>query len=108
MTKTAKEIIRHHLKRVYFNGSTDTVARQNSVIPNDTKLGETQIEVELDQALKELEVIHQQEIAKARIDEWNRLISITRINGERVINQATYSLALDRIAELSQTLKNES
>ena len=47
----------------------------------------------------------QQEIAKARIDEWNRLISITRINGERVINQATYSLALDRIAELSQTLK---
>ena len=50
----------------------------------------------------------QQEIAKARIDEWNRLISITRINGERVINQATYSLALDRIAELSQTLKNES
>ena len=44
---------------------------------------------------------HKQEIAKAKIDEWNRLISITRINGERVINQATYSLALDRIAELS-------
>ena len=42
---------------------------------------------------------------QARIDEWNRLISIARINGERVINQATYSLALDRIAELSQTLK---
>ena len=51
---------------------------------------------------------HNKQIAKARIDEWNRLISITRINGERVINQATYSLALDRIAELSQTLKNES
>ena len=42
---------------------------------------------------------------EASIDEWNRLISITRINGERVINQATYSLALDRIAELSQALK---
>ena len=57
MTKTAKEIIRHHLKRVYFNGSTDTVARQNGVIPNDTRLGETQIEVELDQAIKEIEAI---------------------------------------------------
>lgn len=57
MTKTAKEIIRHHLKRVYFNGSTDMVARQNGVIPNDTKLGETQIEVELDQAIKEIEAI---------------------------------------------------
>ena len=44
---------------------------------------------------------HKKQIAKAKIDEWNRLISITRINGERVINQATYSLALDRIAELS-------
>ena len=44
---------------------------------------------------------HNRQIAKAKIDEWNRLISITRINGERVINQATYSLALDRIAELS-------
>lgn len=62
MTKTAKEIIRHHLKRVYFNGSTDTVARQNVVIPNDTKLGETQIEVELDQALKELEAIMSRQV----------------------------------------------
>ena len=44
---------------------------------------------------------------EARIDEWNRLISITRINGEQVINQATYSLALDRIAELSQTIKDK-
>ena len=57
MTKTVRDIIRHHLKRVYYNGSTDMVARQNGVIPNDTKLGEAQIEVELDQALKELEAI---------------------------------------------------
>ena len=65
---------------------------------------ETQAVNEAKQALLDW---HNKQIAKARIDEWNRLISITRINGEQVINQATYSLAFDRIAELSQTLKDK-
>lgn len=45
------------LKRAYFNGTTDVIARKNGVIPNDTKLGEYQIELladELITALNEL------------------------------------------------------
>lgn len=107
MTKTTRDILRHHLKRVYFNGSTDTIARQNGVIPNDTKLGETQIEVELDQALNELEAIHQQEIVKARIDEWDRLrVQFISSHWERLRSETnSWAKYVDRrIAELSQTL----
>lgn len=61
-TQELDEILRHHLKRVYFNGSTDTVARQNGVIPNDTKLGEVQIEVELEQAKQAILDWHNKQI----------------------------------------------
>jgi hypothetical protein len=44
--------LRKHLKRVYYNGSTDVIARQNKVITNDTKLGEVQIEKELAEAIQ--------------------------------------------------------
>lgn len=44
---TVTDLLRDNLKRVYFNGSTDVVARKNGVIPNDTKLGEVQIEAHM-------------------------------------------------------------
>ena len=52
-----RSILEEKLKRAYFNGSTDVIARENGVIPNNTKLGEVQIEVLVDQALLEISQI---------------------------------------------------
>ena len=54
----------------------------------------------LDQALKELEAIHQQEIARARLNEAQSAYEYW-INGRKFIS----SYFRDRIAELYQTLK---
>ena len=55
--ETIEGYIRMKLKRVYFNGSTDVIARQNGLIPNDTTLGEAQIEVELKDILTSIQKI---------------------------------------------------
>lgn len=55
--KSMRDVLIKLAKRTYFNGSTDVVARDNGVIPNDTKLGEVQINAEVDQALARIEQI---------------------------------------------------
>ena len=85
MTKTAKEI----LNQVYLfgmNGGLGYEKFDNELSP--------------DQALKEIEAIHQQEIAKARLNEVQNAYEYW-INGRRFIS----SYFRDRIADLSQTQK---
>lgn len=43
-----------------------------------------------------------QQVREARKDELGKLMNTTRINGDQVINQATYSMIFDRIAELTK------
>ena len=85
--------------------SIKQIAETQELADKLSQIGLSKRLFEIEKRLSALESQNETKIAKAKIDEWNRLISITRINGEQVINQATYSLALDRIAELSQTLK---
>jgi len=54
MSNTIKEELLRLAKRVYFNGSTDSIARANGVIPKDTLLGETQIDIEVKASLSEI------------------------------------------------------
>lgn len=51
------------LKRAYFNGTTDVIARKNGVIPNDTKLGEYQIELLADELITALNELRKADMA---------------------------------------------
>ena len=77
------------LKRAYFNGTTDVIARKNGVIPNDTKLGEYQIELLADELITTLNEL----IRNERIDE----LEIQPLFSDKV-EQAEYEN--NRIAEL--------
>ena len=93
MTKTAKEI----LERVYNKGFNDR-CQQEKYADIDNQFV---VALSVDQALKEIEAIHQQEIAKARIEEVE-MFSAGVAPGKYM---APHWYAEDRIKELSQTLK---
>lgn len=82
-------------KRVYFNGSTDVIARKNGVIPNDTKLGEVQIAAEVAEARTAIKKI----LVEARIDEWQQLQDENKPPCVTTYKQ-------QRIAELEKQLKD--
>lgn len=84
MTKTAREIL------------------DGVVIKVDTAQEGELLKPIIDQALKELEAIHQQEIAKAQVGELKSLQDCRNVVGETLVNTGTDVWIADRIAELSQ------
>ena len=93
MTETAKQIF----ERVYNKGFNDRCQQEKYAdIDNQFVFA-----LSVDQALKEIEAIHQQEIAKARIEEVE-MFSAGVAPGKYM---TPHWYAEDRIKELSQTLK---
>ena len=88
MTKTVKQV----LERVRNKGFNDR-CQQEKYADIDNQFV---VALSVDQALKELEAIHQQEIAKARLNEVQNAYEYW-INGRKFIS----SYFRDRIAELS-------
>ena len=95
-----RSILEEKLKRAYFNGSTDVIARANGVIPNNTKLGEIQIEDLVDQALKDISELI--DGAKPPYEDENPVDSIT---GEPVETYGYEEVGNKVIDEYTSNLK---
>ena len=103
-TKTIADVIRERLKRVYFNGSTDVIARKNGVIPNDTRLGEVQIEVELEYALQSIEDIVKEVIGNNFIKSKNPIGNATY---SRYLGGGRYEHATTELARIVNNTQNK-
>ena len=92
MTKTIKQV----LERVYNKGFNDR-CQQEKYADIDNQFV---VALSVDQALKELEAIHQQEIVKARIDEMD--VALTEVTHWSIddSDSAIHGYGKHRIAEL--------
>ena len=97
-----RSILEEKLKQAYFNGSTDVIARQNGVIPNNTKLGEVQIEVLVDQVLLEISELIEKEVIGKR-DDGKNFMKMSGYAKRKILIE--YGIRVNQLIALKELLK---